>query len=220
MTALLDLFCGAGGAAMGYSQAGWEVMGIDIKRQGHYPFIYCEMDVMELLKTHKEWIRAHFDVIHASPPCQNYSVLKALHKDIDHPDLVTDVRTALQQIGLPYIIENVAGAPLINPIRLCGTMFNLRLFRHRYFEIGQKGNTIHIEQPEHTSHRKLGLKAPRTSREPVYADGEVHSIYGHFSGVQGAREAMGIDWMNRDEMAQAIPPAYTRYIAGRINRTW
>lgn len=213
---VLDLFCGAGGAAMGYHRAGFEVIGVDIDPQPHYPFAYIQMDAIALLHEEMGWVRTNFDLIHASPPCQNYSVLKALHRDMTYPDLVDITRLYLDNTHLPYVIENVGGAPLHDPIRLCGTMFSLRLFRHRYFEIGCNRKKLTIPTPEHVPHRKQNLKAPKTSREPNYEDGEVHSIYGHFSGVETAREAMQIGWMTRDELAQAIPPAYTCYIAKQL----
>lgn len=201
---------------MGYSQAGCTVWGVDIDPQPHYPFTFLQTDAIELLQRDMGWVRDNFNMIHASPPCQHYSVLRAIHKDIDYPDLVGVVRALLDQSHLPYIIENVAGAPLNYPIMLCGTMFGKKLFRHRYFEIGRSGHKINIPILEHVSHVKQGLKAPKTSRAPDYSKGEVHSVYGHFSGVEAAREEMGIDWMNRDEMAQAIPPYYTRYIAEQL----
>ncbi len=204
---LLDLFCGAGGAARGYADAGFEqIVGIDHKPQRHYPYQFVQADALEYLAKYGR----EFDVIHSSPPCQAYSTLRrAIQPQRDYPDLLGPTRNTLIMTGKPWIIENVRGAPLLQPVMLCGTMFGLRLFRHRYFE-----TSMFLLGPPHQSHRALGLRAPRTSRVP--GPGEVWSIYGHFSGVKEAGIAMGIDWMNRAELAQAIPPAYTEWIGRRI----
>lgn len=196
---------------MGYSLAGFDVIGIDIAPPKNYPFKAIQHDVPTWLYYNWEMAADTFDLIHASPPCQAFSSLKSVHKDIDHPDLIQVTRQFLHRSLTPYVIENVPRAPLVNPIMLCGTMFGLRLFRHRMFEIGNVGNA-HVMTPVHQSHRSMGLTAPKTSREPDYNKGEVHSIYGHFSGVERARIAMGVPWMTRDQMSQAIPPAYTKFI--------
>jgi len=129
---LLDLFCCAGGAGTGYHQAGFDVVGVDINQQLNYPFTFVCADA---LKLDPEFI-ASFDAIHASPPCQSYSDLAKRNGNADDwPRLIEPVRELLIQTGLPYIIENVEGAPLINPVILCGTMFpGLRVIRHRLFE--------------------------------------------------------------------------------------
>jgi DNA (cytosine-5)-methyltransferase 1 len=209
---VLDLYCGAGGASMGYSQAGMQILGVDIDPPDNYPFAVIQADVPEFLNKTADLLVDCFSLIHASPPCQAFSTLKAVHKDVFHPDLIEVTRNFLEFSGVPFVIENVPNAPLINPIMLCGTMFGLRLFRHRLFEFGNINNA-HILTPPHIPHSQLGLKAPKTSREPDYSKGEVHSIYGHFSGVQKAKIAMGIPWMTRNQLSQAIPPAYTKYIA-------
>lgn len=118
---LLDLFCGAGGAAMGYHRAGFEVTGIDINPQPHYPFKFIQADAMT-------YPLGGFDCYHASPPCQRYSILtRGLHQDRieNYPDLIAPIRDRLLHTGKPYVIENVEGARklLINPVKLCGTMF-------------------------------------------------------------------------------------------------
>lgn len=200
---VLDLFCGAGGVSMGWHRAGHDVTGVDNKPQPNYPFKFIQADALTV-------DLSDYDVIFASPPCQAYSTLRAIHKDNDYPDLVAAIRARLQTTGMPYVIENVAGAPLEDAVMLCGTMFGLRLFRHRYFE-----SNLQIGQPEHIAHSLQGLSAPRTSRVPK--NGEVWSIYGHFSGVAEGRAAMGIDWyMTQYETAQAIPPAYSEYIAAQV----
>ena len=137
---LLDLFCGAGGAAMGYRRAGFEVVGVDIEPQPRYPFEFHQWDAMELLAWHvhhagRGWPFGSFDAIHASPPCQLFSEGAPGRKRADHPDLLTPVRECLKAIGLPYVIENVATAPMPTSILLCGATFGLPLIRHRRFEV-------------------------------------------------------------------------------------
>jgi DNA (cytosine-5)-methyltransferase 1 len=211
---LLDLFCGAGGAAMGYHRAGFDVTGVDIAPQPRYPFTFYQSDALEYVAAHGH----EFDAIHASPPCQKHTALAAVWRALDgydydsrHKDLIDQARRMLKKTGKPWIIENVEGAPLASPVVLCGTMFGLRLFRHRIFE-----TSFFILAPWHTTHARLRLRAPRTSRQPV--SGEVWSIYGHFSGVEGANEAMECGWMTQGELAQAIPPAYTEFIGRELMR--
>ena len=127
---LLDLFCGAGGAAMGYARAGFEVIGVDIKPQPHYPFEFILTDVLGIALAYF----GGFDAIHASPPCQAYSALRRLGKQGARPELIEKVRYRLAYSKVPYVIENVVGAPLIAPIRLCGSSFGLKVQRHRLFE--------------------------------------------------------------------------------------
>jgi DNA (cytosine-5)-methyltransferase 1 len=210
---LLDLFCGAGGATKGYQRAGFYVVGVDIKPQKNYcGDEFHQADALEYLDEHGR----EFDVIHASPPCKAHTVLRVLHPGIVHPDLIPQTREKLQASGLPYIIENVMGAPLRNPVMLCGTMFHLEtadgkaeLRRHRLFE---------------SSHMILGVPACRHTMRTI-------GVFGHnggsskrdgfkqyFSAKEGC-EAMGIDWMNRDELSQAIPPAYSEFI-GRKAIEW
>jgi DNA (cytosine-5)-methyltransferase 1 len=204
---LLDLFCGAGGCAKGYQQAGFYVVGIDIKPQKHYcGDEFHQADALEYLEAHGR----EFDVIHASPPCQAYSTMKYLPQAHEHPELVEPVRKMLLETGKPFIIENVPGAPLQNPVILCGSMFNLRssperyLRRHRLFE----SNILLMRAP--CKHRGLAVG--------VYG----HGSAGHLgqrmrtANVAEARILMGIDWMNRDELAQAIPPAYTEFIGRQL----
>lgn len=204
---LLDLFCGAGGAAMGYYRAGFEVVGVDIKPQKNYPFRFVQADAMTLpFKMMGRW----FDAIHASPPCQAYSSMKSLKNSKQHPKLVEAVRHLLNASGLPYVIENVPGAPLQNAFTLCGSMFGLRstekryLQRHRLFE------------------SNIFIMAPVCRH-----DGLAVGVYGHGqAGLLGqrmrtakapeARILMGMDWATRDGMSQAIPPAYTEFIGKQL----
>jgi DNA (cytosine-5)-methyltransferase 1 len=202
---ILDAFCGAGGAGMGYSLSGFEVVGVDIKPQPHFPFEFHQGDALEFIKDHGH----EFDAIHASPVCKKFSKLNNIRNN-NHPDYITPLRPLLKEIGKPYIIENVVCAPLENPVMLCGTMFGLRIFRHRLFE-----SSINLTAPPHIRHKDLGLFVGQTSRKPT-KDNQVYSVYGHFSDLEGAKKAMGIDWMNQRELCQAIPPAYTKYIGDQL----
>lgn len=210
---LLDLFCGAGGAAMGYRRAGFEVIGVDIKPQKNYPFEFRQADALEYCRDHGH----EFNVIHASPPCQRYARIGCVHGVREnHPDLVDPTRETLNSTGLPWVMENVPDAKLKNAIILCGSMFGLgsvgeldgiyrQLRRHRLFE-----SNILLLSPE-CNH-----------------DGEPIGVYGrggpqratrnrgYMGGTRERIEAMGIDWMSRDELSQAIPPAYTEYIGRQL----
>lgn len=203
---LLDLFCCAGGAAMGYYKAGFDVVGVDIKPQPRYPFEFIQADVLRLDPA----FIASFDAVHASPPCQRYSITAKLWPDRDHPDLVAPTRAMLIAAGLPYVIENVPGAPLLHPVTLCGTMFGLRTFRHREFEC-----SFFLLTPPHAMHRGTTNSSRTYSSFATGAD--MICIAGHNFRRQDGAEAMGIDWpATREEIAQAIPPAYTRFIGERL----
>ncbi len=203
---VLDLFCGAGGCSMGYSQAGFEVVGVDIKPMPRYPFRFILGDALEVLV---EMIESgeieEYSLIASSPPCQKYTNMGNVWKGKEYPDLVAATRTILIDTGLPYVIENVEGARdwLINPILLCGSMFGLRVYRHRLFECNPW-----LLMPPHIAHQDSTPKAGRGTASPK---GFI-SVAGHFSNVEYAKEAMGIDWMVRDELSQAIPPAYTQWL--------
>lgn len=206
---LLDLFSGAGGAAVGYKWAGFStIVGVDIEPQKNYPFKFVQADALEYLRAHGR----EFDFIHASPPCQGYSATARLHKDKDYPKLIEPTRELLIEIGKPYVIENVIGAPLIEPVLLCGRMFNLGVFRHRLFE----SNMFLMQMPHQTHQYKHGEKAG-SHRGGVPKDTEIKSIYGHMFNMTDGSRAMGIDWMtSRDELAEAIPPAYTKFIGEQV----
>lgn len=212
---LLDLFCGAGGAAMGYHRAGFEVVGVDIKPQPNYPFEFVQQDALQLLADlNRGWGASGdvsvdwYDAIHASPPCQAYSPLSALTGN-SYPDLVAEVRNRLRRTGLPYVIENVIGAPLEDPIRLCGSSFGLNVWRHRLFEssidLGMVPPCSHGQHPHPID--VTGTGGRRTSDRTTNGGNSRKP-----RTLQEAQEAMGIDWMTRAEMAQAIPPAYTEHI--------
>jgi DNA (cytosine-5)-methyltransferase 1 len=206
---LLDLFCGAGGAGMGYHRAGFDVTGVDLAPQKRYPFTFIQGDALEYVAAHGH----EFDAIHASPPCQAYCDLRALHPEREYPDLIADIRRALAATGRPYVIENNDRAPLRAPVLLCGTMFGLgtgdrELWRHRMFE-----TTIGIILTPQCAHRT------RPKVVGVYGGSGGHSR--REGGPQMAltherREAMGIDWMTRDELSQAIPPAYAEFIGRQL----
>ena len=181
---------------MGYFLAGFDVVGVDIDPQPNYPFEFHQADAMTFS------LRG-FDAVAASPPCQRYSVTAAMTKrGHEHPDLVAPMRKKLRASGLPYVMENVPGAPLIDPLKLDGEMFGLPLIRMRWFE------------------SNVPLVAPRTVRRPFgrgYA-----SVFGGKGGrgPQNTKaqwcKAMGIDWMTMPELAQAIPPAYTHWIGMQL----
>lgn len=219
---LLDLFCKAGGCTKGYQRAGFYVVGVDIEPQPNYcGDEFVQADALEVLAEFEwgypqHWKDWRFAGVHASPPCQAYSRLAAMHPELrgDYPMLIDAVREVLDKIGLPYVIENVEGAPLAdaptldgrNGLVLCGSMFGLGvergyLRRHRLFE-----TTFSVGQPA-CSHQGLAVG--------VYGHGG-HSGKHRMLYRQEASEAMGIDWMTRDEMTQAIPPAYTEHIGSYL----
>ena len=205
---LLDLFCGAGGAAMGYHRAGFEVVGVDIKPQPNYPFKFVKYDALDYPRVAflDEHVRPFdFDAIHASPPCQAYTLAQQIRQN-EHPDLVGWTRDLLEQTGLPWVIENVKRAPLKNPVQLEGQMFGLNTHRPRLFETNWPLEIpALIPPPPHQA--KMGRK-PKP--------GEAIQVVGNFSDVKAGREAMGIDWMTRDELREAIPPAYTELIGHQL----
>jgi DNA (cytosine-5)-methyltransferase 1 len=208
---LLDLFCCAGGAGLGYSEAGFEVVGVDIRPQPNYPFAFLRHDVMKLdLK-----FISTFDAVHASPPCQSYSDLAKRNGNADAwPRLIEPVREMLFRSGLPYIIENVEGAPLVCPVVLCGTMFRgLRVIRHRLFEAN-----FPILTPKHGTHPKGHIFDKRKAHYGKTDDMRdfVQVTGGGNCTVAAARDAMGIDWMTKNELNEAIPPAYTRFIGKQL----
>ncbi|HWT25835.1 MAG TPA: hypothetical protein VN213_20185 [Solirubrobacteraceae bacterium] len=225
---LLDLFCGAGGAAKGYHDAGFDVVGVDIEPQPNYPYEFFHADALAMSrdvlrgcwhesprKSALEGMLPHclgrFDAVHASPPCPRYSDITGLagRRD-DHPDLIGPARQMLQATGLPYVIENVEGAPLENPVRLCGTSFpGLRVIRHRLFE-----TNFPVMVPPCGHHPLLYVPDKRRLHQ-----GELDEMTAFVSVTGGgncskaaAASAMGIDWMTKDELNDAIPPAFTEYI--------
>lgn len=199
---LLDLFSGAGGSAMGYYQAGFtEITGVDTARQPRYPFNFVQFDAFVFLQE----FGCEYDAVHASPPCQGYTRAKHL-RGYNHPLLVEPLRELLVQSGKPYVIENVVGCPLINPVRLVGTMFDLLVLRERLFE-----TNFPVKQPEMPIFTGKLAKMGRPPKESEYM-----TVVGNFSGVKYARKAMGIEWMMQRELREAIPPAYTQWLGIRL----
>lgn len=202
---LLDLFCGGGGCCKGYQDAGFYVVGVDIVDQPRYPGDeFVQADVMEWLPwaiatRYTDW----FDVISASPPCQRYGEMQNIHKNpSSHPDLVEPVRNLLKRSGKPYVIENVIGSPLDSHVMLCGTMFGLRIIRHRLFE----------------SPFLPLILIPPCNHSDVY-----DPWHGPDRTADKFRDALGIDWLpvgGGDHKAgtidNAIPPAYCEFIGRKL----
>jgi len=229
---LLDLFCGGGGAAMGYYYAGFQPYGIDNQPQPHYPFPFLCMDALEAIdrllrgegltfSNGETLYLVDFAAIHASPPCQYYSRLRHLPwlKDKKYWRSIPPTRNALLKTGLPFIIENVEDALIDMPdsIILCGRMFDLPIYRHRRFE----AYPFLLLQPPHQKHTGV-IAAGRASIARRYSQNTSSSvgcireisrntIAGHIGGVERARQAMQIDWMNQKEISQAVAPALTKF---------
>ena len=207
---ILDLFCGAGGAAMGYHRAGFEVVGVDIEPQPHYPFEFHQADALAFVNGHGH----RYDAIHASPPCQVHTTLikgtQASYAE-RHTDLIPETRRALCAVGTPFVIENVPSAPIRRDVMLCGEMFGLGVLRHRWFE-----TNVPMVQPDHPKHRGRvsGMRHGEVFSGPYVA------VYGHGGGKGSLSEwqaAMGINWTaNRKSIAEAIPPAYTEYVGAQL----
>jgi len=219
---LLDLFCGAGGASMGYHRAGFEVVGVDINPQPHYPFEFIQADAMA-------FPLGGFDVVHASPPCQAFTALRTMYNAKAHDDLLTPTRERLIEWGGPSVIENVEGAPMTDYIRLCGTSFGLGtgdadLRRHRWFEVRPEP-PFPTPQCVHGGRLVIGVygghsrdRRRRQASVGVYGGAGGSSVRDgtqQFSTAERA-EAMGIDWMTGNELSQAIPPAYTEWIGRHL----
>ncbi|WP_227982712.1 DNA methylase [Nocardia spumae] len=208
---LLDLFCKAGGAAMGYHRAGFDVVGVDIVDQPNYPFEFHRGDALEFVAAHG----TEFDAVHASPPCQASCALTTGTNQAladKYPQLIPATRVALARLRVPTVIENVPGARIRRDVTLCGEMFGLGVIRHRYFEVDRWS----VTRPDHPAHR---------GRVGGYRHGELHAgpyvaVYGSGGGkgsVPQWQKAMGIDWTDvRGELAEAIPPAYTEHLGQQL----
>lgn len=216
---ILDTFCGAGGAGMGYHLAGFEVVGVDSAPQKHYPFEFHQADALEYIAEHGR----EFDAIHASPPCQGYSRLRHLPwlKDKQWPKLIVEVRNLLMGIERPYIIENVEDAPIAGMI-LCGRSFGLPLYRHRRFEtswfIFQAGHPRHdvvIGHGRMVNDRRKG-SLNNSSAKGAWGNQRIVTVAGGQFRKEDGVKALGIDWMTKDELAEAIPPAYTKFIGEQL----
>lgn len=206
---LLDLCCGAGGAGRGYADADYEVVGVDNTPQPRYPYEFHQADALT-------FDLSGFDVIHASPPCHASSDLR-YRTGLTYECIIAPLRDRLIASGLPYVIENVEGAPLRDPIVLCGTMFpGLRVIRHRLFE-----SNVELRAPGH--HPKHPLVFTHDKRKSHYGQLDQDMSFVSVNGggnctVANARDAMGIDWMTKDEVNQAIPPIYAQYIGIQLRR--
>lgn len=218
---LLDLFCCEGGAAKGYTDAGFDVYGVDIDSQPRYPYWFGRGDALvvlnELLKggfinffrrgtnfATALW-KSDIAAIHASPPCQAHTNAQKIQGN-EHPELIDGVRELLDETGKPYVIENVPGSPLKDPVELCGAMFGLETYRHRLFEMNWP-----LTVPEHPEHVARTTKMGRPPRE-----GEFMHVVGNFSGVKRGREVMQMPWASRDGLREAVPPAYTDFIGRQL----
>lgn len=201
---------------MGYYRARFDVVGIDIAPQPNYPFEFHQADALDWAS---QYIHA-FAAVHASPPCQHYTDLaKGNNANQDkYPALIEPTRQLLRQTGLPYVIENVCGSPLIDPITLCGEMFRLAVIRHRLFE-----SNVPLTQPDHIKHR--GRVAGM--RHGEWFEGPYFAVYGDGGGkgtIEQWENAMGIHWMrnrdtiklNRRDIAEAIPPVYSEYVGQQL----
>ena len=213
---VLDLFCGGGGASAGYAQAGWEVIGMDLDPQPCYPFTFIRGDAITFLQANP-LKSGEVDLIHASPPCQPYSKAVTSRsskwndtKGKDEEALVPQLRLLLQATGIPYVIENVSSAPL-QGITLCGSMFDLDIPRHRVFE-----TSFQLQQPEHPRCHGIAKRAAER-RGWEYRDMSVTGKGRHAGTSDRWAELLGITHpMRQHDLKEAIPPAYTRWIAEQV----
>jgi DNA (cytosine-5)-methyltransferase 1 len=201
---ILDLYCKAGGASMGFRRAGCtDITGVDIEPQPHYPFAFIQGDAIEYLLAHGH----EYDFIHTSPPCEWASQFTPKSHRPNHINLIPATREALRVIGKPYIIENVEGAryELKNPLMLCGSMVGLRIFRHRYFEISPNTDLLLTPPCCHnfkpvliTDHGGPNANGPGKPRQRA--------------SIEVKREAMEVDWMTENEITKAVPPRFITYL--------
>jgi DNA (cytosine-5)-methyltransferase 1 len=207
---LLDLFCGAGGSAVGYARAGFEVVGVDIAPQPHYPFEFHQGDAMT-------WPLEGYDAIHASPPCQGYTTMGNRFRGRggpEHPMLIAEVRERLRGSGVLYVIENVVGAQpqMQNPVLLAGSMFGLGVHRPRLFE-----SSVLILVPGRGSNplARIGVYGDRPDGRRLFnrADGTIQRAA---ASLAEAQQAMGMDWADWHGTKEAVPPAYTEFIGAQL----
>jgi DNA (cytosine-5)-methyltransferase 1 len=222
---ILDLFCGAGGCTKGYQDAGFQVVGVDVNPQPNYcGDTFIQADALEMA-TALAKDGALFcgpgltilmpDAVHASPPCPRYSTITPSNARGRHPDLIARIRELLIAAGLPYVIENVVGSPLHDPVRLCGSSFGLNLRRHRLFESNFPIKPLSCDHSWQTP-RFQSLDKRMADRGQLATVVGVHGNC-NYSGEFALRQAaMGIDWMTNAELVQAIPPAYIHYIGGYL----
>lgn len=205
---LADLGSGAGGSAWGYHLAGFDVTGVDIVPQPRFPVIlpyvkFVQADAVEFLREHGH----EFDAFACSPPCQPYSRMSGCRPGLasTYPELIVPWRDALLEQDKPFIMENVKGAPLRSPVMLCTAAFGRETYRHRFFE-----SNIPLEVPPDPPH------LVPASRAGHWEPGTYISIAGHFSPVSKGREAMGIEWMRREELKEAVPPCFTEFLGKQL----
>lgn len=225
---ILDLYCGAGGAGRGYAKAGFEVVGVDIAPQPRFPYAFIQADVLSL---DDRFVRS-FDAVHASPPCQFGTVMKHAPNakgEAGHLNLIPQTRELILRSGLPYVIENVESPDvrphLINPIRLCGSMFDLgvefdgawhQLRRHRLFEIG--GFKLSVPACDHES-PVIGIYGGHVRQRSAKHGGRGTRDFVGADKPLLAHEAMGFDYrVTMDEISEAIPPAFTAHIGHHLAR--
>lgn len=201
---LLDLFCGAGGASMGYHRAGFDVVGVDLHPQPSYPFEFHQADALTFPVT-------GYDAIHASPPCQRFSPISRYQRVADkYPDLIEIVRGRIN-VEAVTVIENVPQAPIRQDLMLCGQQFGLPIYRHRVFEV-----SVEVESPDHYPH-PVATQQSWSGYQTL--EGGVITIVGHTFRLAEGRIAMGMPWAKtRKELSEAIPPAYTEYLGRQLLR--
>jgi DNA (cytosine-5)-methyltransferase 1 len=204
---ILDLFCGGGGASVGYARAGFTVIGVDMVRKKNYPYEFIKGDAMEILKD-LDFLN-QFDVIHASPPCQFYTVagnlMRAQGNTTSKPDLLDPVRQALIAWGGKYIIENVVGAPM-GGVTLCGSSFGLKVRRHRKFESNMELTSLECRHKEQG--RPVGVYGSMNDEIPK--GGRTAKT------LKEGQDAMGIDWLGWNSLKESIPPIYTEHLGLQI----
>jgi DNA (cytosine-5)-methyltransferase 1 len=201
---LLDLFCGAGGCSVGYERAGFDVVGVDIEPQKHYPFEFVQADATEFPLD-------GFDAIHASPPCQDH--MQTPHRKHGTGWMLPHTRARLLEQPAPWVIENVPGAPMRPDFKLCGCMFGLDLRRQRWFETSWQHFDLRLG-----CHHPYPVVSVVGNGTPTWVRHTFKAHYGREPNIADYRAAMGIDWMNRNELSQAIPPAYTEHIGEHLHR--
>ncbi|MFE7370114.1 class I SAM-dependent methyltransferase [Streptomyces anulatus] len=210
---LLDICCKQGGASKGYADAGFEVTGIDREPQPRYPYPFIQADLRDLTP---EWIASNFDAVAASPPCWAHSDL-AHRTGREYEDFIPETRGLLRTTGLPYVIENVEGAPLIDPLVLCGTMFDgLRVSRHRLFESNIPLSAPRACPKRHPLHYTLDKRKAHYGQLDEWTAFVMVTGGGNCSKAAASDAMGGLDWMTKDGMNQSVPPAYTRWIGGQV----
>ncbi len=216
---LLDLFCGAGGASVGYARAGFDVVGVDLAEQPNYPFQAIQANALKLLELPAHYYGGwwKFDAIHASPPCQHFTKYRNNVKDITerYEDLIEPVRDLLEATGLPYVIENVEGAPLNDPVMLCGSMFDLDVRRHRLFETNWA-----LEPPAWPCRHKIWSRRYKAATGRKKDSRFTIEVGSWDEPIERQKAAMGVDWkIETRELSEAIPPAYTEFIGQQLMRS-